>query len=201
MAARKSASKAMPKVQGSTPVRKPRSRPKAATKKTAKARPTPAAASAKPKPRGARSAVVLLTGGNPQIAKADGDAPVQAYIAAMPGWKSAIGKRLDALIVQAVPNVRKAVKWNTPLYGIQGQGWFLGFNVLTRAVKLTFFKGASLQPLPPGPSKTASVRYFSIYEDDTLDEGQLVRWVKQAAAIPGWLTGSSGIRASSPNEP
>ncbi len=131
--------------------------------------------------------VVLLSGGNPQIAKADGDAPVQAYIAAMPGWKRDLGKRLDALIVRSVPNVRKAVKWNSPFYGIEGNGWFLSFHVFTRYVKLTFFRGALLQPLPPGGSKHKDVRYFDIHEDDELDEAQLASWLKQAAALPGWL--------------
>jgi hypothetical protein len=130
--------------------------------------------------------VVLLSGGNPQIAKADGDAPVQAYIAAMPGWKRAIGKRLDALIVRNVPNVRKAVKWNSPLYGIEGQGWFLSFHVFTHYVKVTFFRGTSLRPVPPVASKHKEVRYIDIREDD-LDEAQMATWVKQAAALPGWV--------------
>jgi hypothetical protein len=129
----------------------------------------------------------LLAGGNPQIAKADGDAPVQAYIAAMPGWKSAVGKRLDALIVRAVPDVRKAVKWNSPFYGREGQGWFLSFHVFTRYVKLTFFRGASVHPPPPGPSKDKNTRYLDIHEGEELDEAQLTRWIKQAAALPGWL--------------
>jgi hypothetical protein len=131
--------------------------------------------------------VVLLSGGNPQIAKADGDAPVQAYIAAMPDWKRDLGKRLDALIVRNVPNVRKAVKWNSPLYGIEGQGWFLGFHVFTHYVKVTFFRGTSLRPVPPGASKHKDVRYFDIHEDDELDEAQMANWVKQAAALPGWV--------------
>jgi hypothetical protein len=129
----------------------------------------------------------LLSGGNPQIAKADGDAPVQAYIAAMPGWKRDLGKRLDALIVRSVPQVRKAVKWNSPFYGIEGQGWFLGLHVYTRYVKLAFFRGASLRPLPPGPSKDKNTRYLDIHEGDELDEAQFARWVKQAAALPGFL--------------
>jgi len=129
----------------------------------------------------------LLSGGNPKIAKADGDAPVQAYIAAMPGWKSDLGKRLDALIVRSVPNLRKAVKWNSPFYGIEGQGWFLGLHVYTRYVKLAFFRGASLRPLPPGPSKDKNTRYLDIHEGDELDEAQLARWLKQAAALPGFL--------------
>jgi len=131
--------------------------------------------------------VVLLSGGNPQIAMGDGDAPVQAYIAAMPGWKSDLGKRLDALIARTIPNVRKAVKWNSPFYGVDGQGWFLSFHVFTHYVKLTFFQGKSLRPLPPGPSKDPNTRYLDIREDDQLDEKQLVSWVKQAAALPGFL--------------
>lgn len=133
--------------------------------------------------------VVLLSGGNPQIAMADGDAPVQAYIAAMPGWKSKLGKRLDALIERAVPGVQKAVKWNSPFYGVAGQGYFLSFHVFARYVKLTFFRGASLKPLPPGPSKIKETRYLDIHEDDKLDEAQLTSWLKQAAAIPGWVPG------------
>ena len=129
---------------------------------------------------------VLLSGGNPQIAKADGDAPVQAYIAAMPGWKRDLGKRLDALIVRNVPNVRKAVKWNSPFYGIEGQGWFLSFHVFTRYVKVTFFRGTSLRPVPPGASKGKDARWIDIHEDE-LDEAQMATWVKQAAALPGWV--------------
>ena len=132
---------------------------------------------------------VLLSGGNPQIAKADGDAPVQAYIARMPGWKSRLGKRLDALIVGTVPHVRKAVKWNSPLYGIEGQGWFLGFHVFTHYVKVTFFRGASLRPLPPVASKHQEVRYIDIHDLEELDEAQMAAWVKQAAALPGWIPG------------
>ena len=139
--------------------------------------------------RSGKAAVVLLTGGNPQIAKADGNAPVRAYIAAMPGWKRAVGKRLDALIVRTVPRVRKAVKWNSPLYGIEGRGYFVSFYVFTRYVKLTFYRGTSLLPVPPGPSKHKEVRYFDIYEDDELDEAQIASWVKQAAALPGWIPG------------
>jgi hypothetical protein len=131
--------------------------------------------------------VVLLSGGNPQIAKGEGDAPVQAYIAAMPGWKRDLGRRLDALIVRSVPGVRKAVKWNSPFYGVENRGWFLSFHVFTRYVKVTFFRGASLQPIPPGASKHEDVRYLDIHEDDELDEAQLASWVKQAAALPGWL--------------
>jgi hypothetical protein len=129
----------------------------------------------------------LLAGGNPQIAKADGDAPVQAYIAGMPGWKRDLGKRLDALIVRNVPNVRKAVKWNSPLYGIEGQGWFLGFHTFTHYVKVAFFRGTSLRPVPSGASKGKDTRYIDIHEGDELDEAQMANWVKQAAALPGFL--------------
>jgi hypothetical protein len=128
----------------------------------------------------------LLAGGNPQIAKADGDAPVQAYIAAIPGWKRDLGRRLDALIARTVPDVRKAVKWNSPFYGIEGQGWFLCFHCFTRYVKVTFFRGTSLRPLPPGESKQEEVRYLDIHEDDPIDEVQLAAWVTQASLLPGW---------------
>ena len=127
----------------------------------------------------------LLAGGNPQIAKADGDAPVQAYIAAMPGWKRDVGRRLDALIVRTVPGVRKAVKWNSPLYGVEGQGWFLGIHCFTNYVKVAFFRGTSLCPVPPGESKSKDTRYLDIHEDDRLDEAQLAAWVKQASRLPG----------------
>ena len=128
---------------------------------------------------------VLLSGGNPQIPKADGDAPVQAYIAGMPGWKRDVGRWLDALIVRNVPNVRKAVKWNSPLYGIEGQGWFLGIHCFTKYVKVAFFRGTSLRPVPPGQSKQKEVRYLDIHEDDQIDEAQLADWVKQASQLPG----------------
>ena len=144
-----------------------------------KARKPAAKAGAKAKP------VKLLSGGNPQIAKADGDAPVQAYIAAMPAWKRDVGRRLDALIVRTVPNVCKAVRWNTPFYGIAGQGWFLGFHCITKYVKVAFFRGTSLSPVPPGESKIKGQRYLDIHEDDQLDEAQLAAWVKQASQLPG----------------
>jgi hypothetical protein len=140
---------------------------------------------AKSKPR--KKPVKLLSGGNPQIAKADGDAPVQAYIAAMPGWKSDVGRRLDALIVRSVPDVRKAVKWNSPFYGIEGRGWFLTFHVFTRYVKVTFFRGASLRLVPPGTGKDKHARWIDIHEGDGLDDAQMGNWVKQAAALPGWV--------------
>jgi len=131
------------------------------------------------------STVVLLSGGNPQIAKGYGDEPVQAYIAAMPGWKSDLGRRLDALVVRTVPDVCKAVKWNSPFYGLEGQGWFLSFHCFTRYVKLTFFRGTSLEPIPPGASKHPETRYFDIHEHDELDEARLADWVRQASQLPG----------------
>ena len=157
---------------------KPAARSKAPSKAGAKATPL------EPRKGGK---VVLLSGGNPQIPKEDGDAPVQAYIAAMPGWKRAIGERLDALVVRNVPEVHKAVKWNSPFYGIEGRGWFLSFHVFTRYVKVTFFRGTSLRPVPPGASKHEDVRYFDIHQDDGLDEAQVARWGKEAAALPGWV--------------
>ncbi len=134
----------------------------------------------KPKP----GEVVLLSGGNPQIAKGYGNAPVQAYIAAMPGWKREIGRRLDALIVRTVPGVRKAVKWNTPFYGIEDDVWFVAFHCFTKYIKVTFFRGASLRPAPSGTSKHPHVRYLDITED-AFDEKQFVDWVKQASKLPG----------------
>jgi hypothetical protein len=158
------------------PVKKPQSGAKAAAGTKAK----PSATKAKP--------VKLLSGGNPQIAKGDGDAPVQAYIAAMPGWKSDLGKRLDAIIVRNAPKVHKAVRWNSPFYGIEGQGWIVSFHVFTRYVKVTFFAGASLRPVPPGgTAKSQDARWIDIHEDDEFDEKQMANWVKQAAALPGWL--------------
>src|SRR5262245_42912160 len=127
---------------------------------------------------------VLLAGGNPQLAKADGDTPVQAYIAAMPGWKSEVGHRLDTLIVRTVPGVRKAVKWNSPFYGIEGQGWFLSFHCFTKYVKVAFFRGTSLRPVPPG-GKAKEARWIDIHEED-FDEAQMATWIRQAASIPGW---------------
>ncbi len=135
----------------------------------------------------------LLSGGNPQIAKGDGDAPVRAYIAAMPGWKLGVGRRLDAIIERAVPNVRKAVKWNSPFYGVEGAegkvGWFLGLHCLTKYIKVAFIRGTSLRPLPPGESKQKEVRYLDIYEDDEFDEEQFAGWVGQASRLPGWVIG------------
>jgi hypothetical protein len=151
----------------------------------------------KAKPKGAAAKPVLLAGGNPQIAKADGNPPLQAYIAAMPGWKRDVGRSLDALIVRTVPGVRKAVKWNSPFYGVEGRGWFLSFHCFTKYVKVTFFRGASLRPVPPGESKHTEVRYLDIHEDDPLDEKQLAAWIEQAASIPGWDGGSRG-RGGSP---
>jgi len=137
------------------------------------------------KPRKTAAKPALLAGGNPQIAKAAGDAPVQAYIAAMPGWKRDVGRRLDALIVGTVPGVHKAVKWNSPFYGIEGQGWFLSFHCFTTYVKVAFFRGTSLRPLPPGESKHKDVRYLDIHEGDQRDEAQLAAWVTQASQLLG----------------
>jgi len=128
----------------------------------------------------------LLSGGNPQIAKGEGDGPVQAYIAAMPGWKRDVGARLDSLISEAVPGVRKAVRWNSPFYGSDDGGWFLSFHCVTRYIKVTFFDGASLQPAPPVESKRADVRYWHIFESDKMDEGRFLNWVNQASELPGW---------------
>ena len=129
---------------------------------------------------------VLLAGGNPQVPKADGDAPVQAYIAAMPGWKRDVGRHLDAIIVRTVPDVRKAVKWNSPFYGVEDQGWFLNFHCFTNYVRVAFFRGASLRPVPPGASKHKDVRYVDIRIDDEIDEAQMAAWIRQAGALPGW---------------
>jgi hypothetical protein len=139
-----------------------------------------------PKPQSGSKAnkPVLLSGGNPQIAKGYGDAPVQAYIAAMPGWKSDVGRRLDALIERTVPGVRKAVKWNSPFYGVEDDVWFLGIHVFTNYIKVAFFRGASLHPVPPGKSKHKDVRYLDIHEGE-LDEAQFADWVKQASLLPG----------------
>jgi hypothetical protein len=130
--------------------------------------------------------MTLLSGGNPQIPKGDGDEPVQAYIAAMPGWKSELGRKLDELITRTVPEVRKGVRWNSPFYGIEGKGWFLNFHCFTKYVKVAFFDGASLKPMPPGESKHDTVRYLDIHEDDEFDEAQFAAWVKQASKLPGW---------------
>jgi hypothetical protein len=145
------------------------------------------ASTTKAKPAKARTTkkVVLLSGGNPQIAKADGDKPVQAYIAAMPGWSRDVGKRLDTLITRAVPNVQKAVKWNSPFYGIAGQGWFVSFHVFARYVKVTFFRGTALKPAPLG-GKSKDARWIDIHEGEAIDTAQLSKWLKQAAALPGW---------------
>lgn len=131
---------------------------------------------------------ILLAGGNPQIPKGDGDEPVQAYLAAMPGWKRDVGRWLDELIVRQVPDVRKAVKWNSPFYGIEGQGWFLSFHVFTHYVKVTFFRGSSLVPIPPGgTAKSGEARWIDLRQEGPLDESQMANWIRQAAAIPGWV--------------
>lgn len=149
------------------------------TRKTPTKRPTEADALT------ADTGPALLSGGNPQIPKGYGDAPVQTYIAAMPGWKSETGRRLDALIERAAPGVKKAVKWNSPFYGVANDNWFMSFHCFTKYVKVAFFRGASLQPVPPGKSKQAEVRYIDIHEDDAIDEAQFMSWVKQASLLPG----------------
>ena len=151
-------------------------------KRVTKKATTRAAKSASSKP----SKATLLSGGNPRIAKGEGDLPVQAYIAAVPGWKREVARRLDALVTRAFPRVRKAVKWNSPFYGIGGRGWFLSYHCFTKYVKVTFFNGTSLRPVPPGGSKHPEVRYLDIREQAELDEAQFVRWVKQASRLPGW---------------
>ncbi len=150
---------------------------KQGTKTGKKAAKSKAGKSAKP--------VKLLSGGNPQIAKGYGDEPVQAYIAAMPGWKSDLGRRLDALIARTVPGVLKAVKWNTPFYGVEENRWFLGIHCFNKYIKVAFFRGQSLRPIPPGESKQKEVRYLNIHEDDEFDEAQFAAWVKQASQLPG----------------
>jgi len=157
------------------------------SKKSAKvvkkaARPRKAAAAS---PSGKDAKPKLLSGGNPQIAKGYGDAPVQAYISAMPGWKQEVGRRIDEIVVRTVPDVYKAVKWNSPFYGIEGDGWFLGLHCMTKYVKVAFFRGAQLTPLPPGESKQKDVRYLDIHEGEAIDEAQLASWVKQASKLPG----------------
>jgi hypothetical protein len=159
---------------------------KRARKTYAKSARTAAASAAKPASPHKAAKPALLSGGNPQIAKGYGDAPVEAYIAAMPGWKRDVGRRLDALVVRTVPGVRKAVKWNSPFYGVEDPegGWFLSFHCFARYVKVTFFRGAQLDPVPPGASKHRQVRYVDTHEDQ-LDEAQLATWVKQASQLPG----------------
>lgn len=144
-----------------------------------------AAATAPARKRTKAAPPTLLSGGNPQIAKGDGDAPVQAYLAAMPGWKGDVGRRLDALITRTVPDVRKAVRWNTPFYGIEGQGWFLGFHCIAKYIKVCFFRGTLLRPMPPVESKNKGTRYFHVHEGDAIDEELVASWIRQAAALPG----------------
>lgn len=162
-----------------------RKAPKKSEKSEAVAKKPPARASKASAKKPSGSEVKLLSGGNPQIALGYGDEPVQAYIAAMPGWKGDVGRRLDALIVAAVPDVTKAVKWNTPFYGLEGQGWFLGFHCMTKYIKISFFRGMSLKPIPPVESKQKEVRYYHVNEDGEIDEAQFTAWVKQAAKLPG----------------
>ncbi|ARQ02003.1 DUF1801 domain-containing protein [Pseudorhodoplanes sinuspersici] len=168
---------------GKTSVRSTKAAKKAAVKPVAAKAVKPRKAASKPQSRDSKSPV-LLSGGNPQIAKGYGDGPVQAYIAAMPGWKRDVGRRLDALIVRTVPGVRKAVKWNSPFYGVEDNVWFLSLHCFTKYIKVAFFRGASLRPVPPGESKHKDVRYLDIYEGQ-LDDAQFVDWVKQASQLPG----------------
>lgn len=198
-AAAKAASKARPASKAAAkraPAKKAPAKAPArkATKAPAKAKPAPkatpkpkAATASKPKPAPKPAAPILLSGGNPQIAKGDGDAPVQAYIAAMPGWKREAGRRLDKLIVKTVPEVRKAVKWNSPFYGMEGQGWFLAVHCFTSYIKVAFFRGAALTPPPPVDSKDPNARYFHITEDGQIDEKLVASWIRQASQIPGWV--------------
>jgi hypothetical protein len=167
-----------------TPIKSMKVAKKAATERVAAKAANPRKTAPKSQSRKAAKPA-LLAGGNPQIAKAEGDAPVQAYIAAMPDWKRDVGRRLDALIVRTVPDVRKAVKWNSPFYGSEGRGWFLSFHCFTKYVKVAFLRGTALRPLPPGESKHKGVRYLDIHEEDQLDEAQLAAWVKQASLLPG----------------
>lgn len=174
----------------STPSTKTASKP-AAKKSARKVAKNTVAKTTKPRkaatktPPDKAAAPRLLSGGNPQIAKAYGDAPVQAYIAAMPGWKSAIGRQIDALVERAVPEVYKAVKWNSPLYGIEGEGWFLSLHTFNQYVKVAFFRGASLDPMPPGESRTPHTRYLNVRENEPIDEARFIAWVKQARRLPG----------------
>ena len=157
---------------------------KAAKKKSVKA-PLKKSPARKKAPK--KKAVKLLAGGNPQIAKGDGEAPVKAYIAAIPDWKKDVAQRIDALVVRALPGVKKAVKWNSPFYGLEGQGWFLSFHCFTKYIKVGFFRGASLKPMPPGTSKDKNMSYLDIRQGDKIDEAQFTAWVKQASKIPGWM--------------
>jgi hypothetical protein len=177
----KGGAKASPKAKA-----KPRAKAKAPPKPMAKARAKPKR-QAKAKAANTKAKPKLLSGGNPQIPKGDGDAPVQAYITAMPGWKRNAGRRLDALIVSKLPKVQKAVKWNSPFYGMAGKGFFLSFHCFAKYIKVAFFRGTSLRPVPPVESKDKEVRYFHIHEGETLDEVQLSKWLKQAAKLPGWV--------------
>jgi hypothetical protein len=190
MSSPQAAGKAKPKAKRTAHASKPRKSAKVTANAESKASPkAKSAPKARPKAKaGARKAKPgkLLSGGNPQIAKGDGDTPVQAYIAGLSGWQRDVGRRLDALIVRTVPHVLKAVKWNSPFYGVEGQGWFLGLHTFTNYLKVAFFRGTSLRPLPPGASKSEGTRYVDIREGE-LDEAKLAKWVKQAAELPGWV--------------
>jgi len=184
--AKKKAGKASKRVAKKKPAARKTATKKAPAKRVAKKSPAKKVPAKRPQPKG-DGGPVLLSGGNPQIPKADGDAPVQAYIAAMPGWKHDVGRRIDDLVEAAVPGVRKAVRWNTPFYGAPGtdNGWFLAFHCITKYVKVTFFKGESLDPTPPVGSKMPSVRYFHIHENEPIDEKRFTAWIRQAARLPG----------------
>jgi hypothetical protein len=127
----------------------------------------------------------LLSGGNPQIPKGYGDAPVRAWLAALPAWKKAAARKLDSLVTRSVPGVGKAVKYNSPLYGIDGRTWFLSLHAFDRYIKVTFFRGTQLDPVPPVASKMPRVRYFHLHETDSLPADLFASWVKQAAMLPG----------------
>jgi hypothetical protein len=173
--------------------RSPAKRPTGAKTKRSTAKRATAATSTRPAktkskaPKRAVKKTKLLAGDNPQIRKGEGDAPVKAYIAAIPGWKQDVARKLDSLIKGVVPKANKAIKWNSPFYGIEGKGWFLSFHCFSKYVKVAFFRGAALRPVPPGESKHKDVRYLDIHEDDELDAAQLKKWVRQAAALPGWI--------------
>lgn len=185
MTAKAARTKAAKTAKTGKPAKTTKAKPRASPRKGKAKKTGMAATKSRPPLKPNKDGVVLLSGGNPQIPKGEGDGPVQAYIAAVPGWKRDVAKRLDTLIARNVPGVRKAVKWNSPFYGIQGQGWFASFHVFTNYVKLTFFRGTSLRPVPSGGT-SAEGRWIDIHEGD-LDEEQLATWIRQAAAIPGWL--------------
>jgi hypothetical protein len=173
------------KVTRKTATRKTATR-KTATRKTATKKTATRKTATKPSARGTAKPR-LLSGDNPQIAKGDGDGPVQAYIAAIPGWKQEAARHFDALVTRTVPGVKKAVKWNSPFYGVEGQGWFLAFHCFTKYIKVTFLRGTALRPLPPVESKDKDTRYLHIYENEKLDQKLVTSWLRQASKLPGWI--------------